>query len=269
MKSLFILLAASLLCCGALAADSALTPTLVAIPAGKINTSACPVGVAVCPYDDYVERVIEVKAFEMGATEVTFDEYDACVKDGGCASPVSEWAYENREVKPPCLAGKPCNYPFDESWGRGKRPVVNVNWADAQLYIKWLNAKTGSRYRLPTSVEWEYAALGGVTTTYPWGAKLGKKNANCDGCGSQWDNRQSAPVGSFKPNKFGLYEMVGNVSEWSASCFPTRTKGSQECMKYIYRSSAWSYVAKSADPRLFNDVLPHIRESHLGFRLAR
>ena len=153
MKSFLILLAGGVFAAGTAAADTAITPKLVASPAGKITTTTCKPGVAVCDYDDYVERAVDVRAFELGATEVTFDEYDACVKDGACASPLSNWAFENREVRPPCLEGKPCDYPYDQSWGRGKRPVVNVSWNDAQKYLAWLNAKTTSRYRLPTSVE--------------------------------------------------------------------------------------------------------------------
>ena len=73
---------------------------------------------------------------------------------------------------------------------------------------------TGQPYRLLTEAEWEYAARAGTTTAYSWGDEIGKGNANCDGCGSQWDNRQTSPVGSFKPNAFGLYDMAGNVWQW-------------------------------------------------------
>jgi sulfatase modifying factor 1 len=269
LSTLTILLIAGLFGHGALAADGVIEPTLVSIPAGKISTTACPVGVAICPYPDYVERVVDVAPFELAATEVTFAEWDACVADGGCVSPVSEWAYENRPVHPPCVADAPCQYPHDASWGRGKRPVINVSWEDVQHYVTWLNAKTGGKYRLPTSAEWEHAALAGARTDFPWGAKLGKKNANCDGCGSKWDNQQSAPVASFKPNRFGLYDMVGNVNEWVSTCFPSRAKGSVACSTYIYRGGAWPTVAKAMDPRFFNDLFGNLRKDYIGFRLAK
>jgi formylglycine-generating enzyme required for sulfatase activity len=93
-------------------------------------------------------------------------------------------------------------------------PVINVNWDDVKNYIDWLKRMTGKEYRLLSEAEWEYAARAGTTTSYSWGDDIGKDNANCDGCGSRWDDKQTAPVGSFKPNAFGLYDMHGNVVEW-------------------------------------------------------
>ncbi|MDE2593579.1 MAG: SUMF1/EgtB/PvdO family nonheme iron enzyme [Burkholderiales bacterium] len=123
---------------------------------------------------------------------VTFDEWDACVAEGGCNGYV----------------------PADQGWGRGRHPVVNISWQDAKAYATWLSRKTGAQYRLLTDNEWEVAARAGTQTEYYWGPKAGKNNANCDGCGSAWDNRSTAPVGSFAPNAFGLYDMLGNVWQW-------------------------------------------------------
>src|SRR5262245_42158522 len=120
------------------------------------------------------------KPFAIGRYEVTFDEYDQFAKA------------RNRKL------------PDDEGWGRGPRPVINVSWDDAAAYAKWLSEQTGNRYRLPTEAEWEYAARAGTETNYWWGNNLIKGMANCDGCGSQWDGKQTGPVGSFKPNAFGL-----------------------------------------------------------------
>ena len=99
--------------------------------------------------------------------------------------------------------------PPDNGWGRGTRPVINVSWNDAQGFIQWLSRKSGNTYRLPTEAEWEIATRAGTTTDYYWGNDVGRNHANCDGCGSEWDNRKTAPVGSFKPNAFGLYDMSG------------------------------------------------------------
>lgn len=268
MKAVCLFVAILCLAHNATAATVA-APPMVKIPAGKLTTETCKAGVAMCDIDDYVKRTLDIVAFELGATEVTFEQYDACVNDGGCASPKSEWAYENRAVHPPCAERGPCHHPYDEGWGRGKRPVIHVSWKDALAYAAWLSAKTGVKYRLPTAVEWEYAALAGARTAFPWGDKLGKNKANCDGCGSKWDNRQSAPVGSFAPNRFGLYDMVGNVNEWVSDCFPTRSKGSQTCMKYLYFGGAWITSARQMTGIGFNAVGDHARESHLGFRLAK
>jgi formylglycine-generating enzyme required for sulfatase activity len=269
MKYALLPLAACLFAHVAMAATPALEPTLIKIPHGKIQTMACPAGTAVCPAHEYVSQVVDVAAFELGATEVTFAEWDACVQDNGCAAPVSEWAYENRPVAPPCVEDIPCQYPADQGWGRGKRPVIDVSWEDVQRYLTWLNAKTGGNYRLPTSAEWEYAALAGATTTFPWGARPGRNNANCDGCGSKWDNRQTAPVASFKPNRFGLHDMIGNVAEWVSSCLPARSPGSQTCNTYLYRGGSWQSAAKNLDPRGYHALYGNLRENHIGFRLAR
>ena len=126
---------------------------------------------------DWSSPVHDVKIdspFALGRHEVTFAEWDACVAAGGCS-----------------------HTPEDEGWGRDDRPVINVSWEDAQQYVAWLSGVTGATYRLPSEAEWEYAARAGTTTRYFWGDEIGENRANCDGCGSEWDNRQTAPVGSF------------------------------------------------------------------------
>jgi formylglycine-generating enzyme required for sulfatase activity len=132
-------------------------------------------------------KVVIAKRFAVSKFDVTFADWDACVSVGGCPK-----------------AG-------DSNFGRDTRPVINVSWDDAQFYVAWLSKMTGKDYRLMTEAEWEYAARAGSTTAYYWGGEIGKGNANCSGCGSEWDNRQTSPVGSFKPNAFGLYDMAGNV----------------------------------------------------------
>jgi formylglycine-generating enzyme required for sulfatase activity len=79
--------------------------------------------------------------------------------------------------------------------------------------------------RLLSEAEWEYAARGGTTTEYYWGDDIGKGNATCNGCGSVWDMEGTAPVGSFKPNAFGLYDMHGNVWQWVEDCYQDRYTG--------------------------------------------
>jgi len=256
---------------GAMAAPDAASPGLprmVDIPAGEIVTGVCPDHPRICDPGDHVQRKVKVAAFKLSATEVTFAQWDACVKDGDCVDPVSEWAYQNRRVAPPCVPGEVCQYPFDEGWGRADRPVIHVSWNDTQKYLRWLSRKTGRTQRLPTSEEWEYAAMAGATTRFPWGARLGKNQANCDGCGSRWDNRQTAPVGSFPPNRFGLHDMVGNVNEWVSTCLPPYIPGSQKCNSYLYRGGAWTSSASKLDPRKFDSAWPDDRSFFVGFRVA-
>ena len=246
-------------------------PKMLIIKSGKLTTLACPEGIDVCPFHDYEERLLEIDAFEVSETEVTFAQWDACVDDGACVNPLSTWAYKNRPVVLPCVENEVCQYPSDEGWGRGSQPVINVSWNDVQKYLTWLNKKTGKKFRLLSSQEWEYVALANTNTLYYWGDSLGSNNTNCNGCGTQWDNKQTAPVGSFKTNPFGVYDMLGNVSEWVSSCFPSRKEGSQECNSYIYRGGAWSYSAtkNSMDPRNYYSNFPQIRANYVGFRIGR
>jgi formylglycine-generating enzyme required for sulfatase activity len=153
-------------------------PEMVVVPSGEFMASSN-------------HKVTIVNAFAVSRFEVTFDDYDTCVEFRGCEYRL-----------------------FDRDWGRGSQPVINIDWYEAKNYVAWLSKWTGKPYRLLSEAEWEYAARAGSDKKYSWGGEIGIGNANCKGCGSQWDNKRPAPVGSFAPNSFGLYDMVGNVSEW-------------------------------------------------------
>ena len=133
---------------------------------------------------------VTIEPFLFGRYEVTYEQYAKFCTDTG------------RLI------------PSDNGWGMGSRPIVGISWDDAVAFTEWLSAQTGRQMRLPSEAEWEYAARAGANTKYPWGDEIGMNNANCKGCGSQWDYRMTAPVGSFAPNGFGLYDMVGNAYEW-------------------------------------------------------
>ena len=200
---------------------------------------------------------VTVPAFKMGKYEVTFAQWDACVADGGCGG-----------------------YSPDDIWGdRGDRPVMNVSWDDAQLFIDWLNDKTGGNFRLPTEAEWEYAARAGTTTKYSWGDDIGHNRANCADfeCGDSFEFL--APVGSFPANAWGLHDMHGNVWEWVQDCWNDSYDGaptdgsawtSGDCDGRTSRGNAWSpgnwnlHVAyrSGGGSRTF-------RGSEFGFRLAQ
>ena len=148
-------------------------------------------------------RVTFARQFAVGKFAVTFDEWDACVGDGGCNG----------------------HRPEDEGWGRGKRPVINVNWDDAKAYVAWLSRKTGKTYRLLSEAEREYVARAGTTTPFWWGSTISTSQANYDGnstygSGSKGEYRQkTVPVDSFQPNPWGLYQVHGNVWEWTEDCY--------------------------------------------------
>ena len=97
----------------------------------------------------------------------------------------------------------------DEGWGRGRRPVINLDWEDAGAFAAWLSVRTGQRYRLLSEAEWEYACRAGTTTRYWWGGEITPKNANYGKIVGQ-----TSEVGSYPANPFGLYDMQGNVWEW-------------------------------------------------------
>jgi formylglycine-generating enzyme required for sulfatase activity len=158
--------------------------------------------------------------------------------------------------------------------------VINVTWDEAQQYVAWLSKMTGKPYRLLTEAEYEYATRGGTQTAYPWGDELGKNNASCNGCDSQWDNKQTVPVGSFSANGFGLYDMVGSVFGWVEDCLHLN----YDLMIVNNSSSAWttgdcsrrgarggSWFNKPVYLRSAHRVTfaTDLRSAVLGFRVAR
>jgi formylglycine-generating enzyme required for sulfatase activity len=188
---------------------------------------------------------------------VTFADWDACVSVGGCAQ-------EGRAS--------------DAGWGRGRQPVIYVSWDDAQAYVAWLSKMTGKAYRLLTEAEWEYAARAGTTTAYFWGDEIGKNNANCGGCGSQWDGRQTAPAGSFAPNAFGLYDMLGKVFEWVEDCSHDNYNGAPtdgsawtagDCKSRVVRGGSWGINPQYLRAAYRDGVTTGARLSSLGFRVGR
>ena len=146
-----------------------------------------------------VHTVTISRRIAMGQYPVTFEDYDHYAENWGFLKAFFE------------------EKPDDGGWGRGRRPAINVSWEDAKAYAAWLSAQTGKRYRLPSESEWEYAAR--ARTRNSWGDAIGVNRANCNGCGSEWDGTQTAPVSSFAPNGFGLYDMHGNVWEWVEDCW--------------------------------------------------
>lgn len=180
--------------------------------------------------------------FEVGRYEVTFAQWDACVEAGGCNG------YR----------------PDDQRWGRGNRPVINVNWNDAQAYVQWLSQRTGLRYRLLTSAEWEFAARAGTTTNFSWGDEdpvcdQGARNgANFRAC----TDLRTRPVGSFQPNWFGLYDMHGNVLEWVEDCH-------SRCSERVLRGGAWGNAPDVLRSAVYFGYNLSERYGAIGFRVAR
>jgi formylglycine-generating enzyme required for sulfatase activity len=230
--------------------DCPTCPEMVVIPAGAFMMGSND-------YDDEkpVHKVAIANPFAVGKFEVTFAEWDACVSEDGCR-----------------------HKPDDRGWGRD-HPVIDVSWNDVtEQYLPWLSRKTGHTYRLLGESEWEYAARAGSTTAYSWGEEIGKNNANCSPCGSGMAT-QTAPVGSFQPNAFGLYDMHGNVWEWVEDCWHDTYVGAPSngrawtmaCsgeMRRVVRGGSWNNFPWHLRSANRHSYYPNYRTVTYGFRVA-
>ena len=231
-------------------------PEMVVVPAGSFMMGSLDRERRRFADESPQHRVTIANPIAVGRFAVTFEEWDACVADGGCNG------YK----------------PDDSAWGRGRRPVIRVSWDDAKTYVAWLSGKAGKPYRLLSEAEFEYAVRAGAGSAYPWGDDIGKGNANCKSCGSEWDDDQTAPVGSFAANAFGLYDMAGNVWEWVEDCYQGSYNGAPadgsawaagDCAGRVVRGGAWD-----GDPRYLRSASRYWsgaveRDGAVGFRVAR
>ena len=228
---------------------------LTDIPGGVFKMGCA--GKTTCEFNEEPAREVAVQPFRLGKYEVTFDQYDRY-----------------------CEASR-VTCPDDEGWGRGDRPVINVSWADAQAFIAWLNEYSGQSFRLPSEAEWEYAARAGSETDYPWGDEVQRGVANC-GQGCRDDFANSAPVGQFPANDFGLHDMHGNVFEWVEDCWNETYAGAPAdsspwvrdgCLERVHRGGSW--ILHPRGIRSANRDFGMTRFSHIyrmaagGFRLAQ
>jgi formylglycine-generating enzyme required for sulfatase activity len=219
-------------------------------------------------FDEEQVRVTIAKPFAVGKYAVTFDEWDACVADGGCGG------YK----------------PSDEGWGRGRRPVINVSWDEAQKYVSWISRKTGKPYRLLSEAEREYVTRAGTTTTFWWGSSITPEQANYDGSADPnhtsslikgLDRRKTLPVNSFAQNPWGLYQVHGNVWDWTQDCWNSSNSGNPgdgsartggdlvDCSRRVVRGGYWSSAPR--DLRAANRVgnAAAARTYGVSFRVAR
>jgi len=235
--------------------DCSKCPEMVVVPAGKFMMGQTDGDQDEKP----VHEVVIAKPFAVGKFEVTFDEYDACAADGGCA-------------KYP--------HPSDEGWGRGRHPVIDIPWMGVSGYLDWLSQKTGKHYRLLTEAEWEYAARAGTTTKYAFGDTITHDQANFSY--GQVGQGHTVEVGSYPPNAWGLSDMHGNVWEWVEDCYDIGYEidgkkmpadGSAYtflgCPTRVARGGSWDYEAKDLRSAVRYALKPIYDLADVGFRVAR
>jgi formylglycine-generating enzyme required for sulfatase activity len=244
--------------------DCDVCPEMVRIPAGHFFMGSSEGEYARKP-DESPRHEVTVPAFAAGRFPVTFAEWDACVDDGGCRG------YR----------------PNDGGWGHGRLPVINVGWHDAQAYAAWLTRKTGHAYRLLTEAEWEYAARAGTTTAFYTGPCIDTRQANYDGsfafdgCATNTGvaRGRTTPVGSFEPNRFGLYDMAGNVYQWVEDPYAddyasapadgsAATKGAPGGRR-VLRGGSWYGNPHWMRSAYREGYQPEKKDSDIGFRIAR
>jgi formylglycine-generating enzyme required for sulfatase activity len=228
-------------------------PELVVVPAGTFQMGENGRHKAERP----AHPVTISRSFAIGRYEVTFDDWQACLDDGGCS-----------------------HKPDDHGWGRERRPVINITLKDIRQYTSWISKKTGQIYRLPSEAEWERAARGQTTTQFWWGDKVGKKLANCRDCDPKKISKGTLPVGSFSANPFGLFDTSGNVWERVEDCWQpnhenapkngaARTNPDNACINRVIRGGSWYYFSKNLRSawRFRGDV--RVKSYGFGFRVVR
>ena len=234
-------------------------PEMVVVPKGSfiMGTPADE------PYrlkgEDPVHKVTIAKPFAVGRFTITFDEWDACLADGGCNG-----------------------YKGNGGYGRGRMPADGIDFEQAKSYLAWLSRKVGRTYRLPSESEREYFARAGTTTPFWFGKTISAQNANYDASnnypGGPYGvaSKGPKPVDSYLPNKFGLYQVNGNAEEWTEDCYNKRytedtpTDGSPwlegDCNKRMLRGGGWNGPALTQRTGYRND---NIVAAGNSFRVVR
>ena len=240
-------------------------PQMVVVPAGSFEMGSPPGEEGHQRDEEPLHPVKISQPFAVSKYEVRFDEWLPCVQAGVC------------KALP------------DEGWGRGARPVINVSWEEAKRYVEWLSRKAGHSYSLLTEAEWEYAARAGTKGPRYWKEDekpctyasiydtQGKAAYDLpwEGFGCDDGYPETAPVGMFLPNQFGLHDMLGNVWEWTEDCYQDSYSGNlaegtaRDCGSRVVRGGSWYNEPQIVRSAIRNRDSPVNRFFVLGFRVAR
>ena len=273
-------------------------PAMVVIPRGEYLMGAPPHGRVQVSAEQPQHAVTLAKGFALGRAEVTVAEFGAFVRASGYVPDADRLdgasVYDEANGRMQMRSGVGWRDDYAGQRAQPDDPVVNVSWNDAHAYVAWLSQRTGKSYRLPTEAEYEYAERGGTTTAYWWGdGTPERKVENLTGGGDRSPAHRSwahafkgysdgywgpAPVMSFLPNPFGLYDSDGNVSEWVADCWHdnyTRapTDGSAwinpGCDQRVIRGGSWGSAPDQDRSSFRMGAAADSRSGRVGFRVAR
>ena len=276
----------SLLTPGSAIRDCPTCPLMTLLPAGRFAQGADSGDAELLPMEQPRHEVIIGAAFAMSANEITVAEFRQFVEAtqrplSGCNTYDGRWQFEaEASWESPGFAQTPLN------------PVICTSWNDAVAYAAWLSKKSSKTYRLPSASEWEYAARAGADDGQPWGAdsaaaceyaNVADRSAlqrypgwNAFSCSDGYAN--TAPVGSFRANAFGLNDMLGNAFEWVQDCWHgdyvgAPTDGSArmdaDCREHELRGGSWFSSPRFVSAPYRNRFEADYRSSSVGFRLVR
>jgi formylglycine-generating enzyme required for sulfatase activity len=229
-------------------------PEMVVVPPGSFNMGSTTDQPERSADEGPQHRVILQGQFAVGRYAVTFDEWDTCVSDGGCIKS------------------------DDHGWGRDRRPVIGVSWDDAKAYVAWISRKTGKTYRLLSESELEYVTRAGTETAFWWGSTISPSQANY--LAEEKFRGQTLPVDSFAPNPWGLFQVHGNVNEWTEDCYhytysnapndgsPWRGNG-RDCQTRVFRGGSWADQQYWLSSGARSSRSSGDRSDTVGFRIAR
>lgn len=269
-------------------------PEMIVVPAGRF-TIGSPASEPGRGADEGPQTEIEISSpLAVSRHEVTRGQYEAFVRATRRA--ISGNCITDRRKSGDWKPDPPTNFRDPGYTQTDKHPVACVTWDDAKAYAGWLNSKTGATYRLLSEAEWEYLARAGSTTAYPWGEKAAGGCAFMNGTDATFRKKYShlpyvkseleacsdgvlntAPVGSYRPNAFGIHDMIGNVGEWVEDCSAASYEGidtkatprTGDCAKHVVRGGSWGTIARQLRSAERLNYAPTDADDSIGIRVAR